>query len=173
MNAARLRELADLLVAIESRFNVQSILQQMVSDLNQITSNPGQPQLQTQFAENFRRFRQTWTEMAAAFSPAQAKLLGEIGASRHFLDDLPAEVDAVAKDNNVTPAVIRDAVQNIYSTREEYLTTIRELRDRLGKIGIEAYHLAPSSAEIGLLLPREIFHNELGGLVKELHALNR
>jgi hypothetical protein len=173
MNAARLRELADLLIAVESQFNAQSILQQLLNDLNQITSNPGQPQFQTQFAQNLGRFRTTWKQMVEAFSPAQAKLLNEIGARPYFLDDIPTEIEEAAKDNNITPAVIRDKVQNIISAREQYLTVIRDLRDRLKAIGIEAYQLEPGSAEIGLLLPRDLFHNELSGLVKELHTLNR
>ena len=173
MNAARLRELADLLVAVESQFNVQSILNQMFNELSQITSNPGQPQFQTQFAQSLGAFRAAWQQMIEAFSPAQAKLLNEIGAGRYFLDDIPAEIEEETKDNNITPAVIRDKVQIIQSTREQYLTTIRELRDRLKSIGIEAYQLEPGNAEIGLLLPRDLFHNELSGLVKELHTLNR
>ena len=173
MNAARLRELVDLLVDVESRFDVQSILNQMFNELNQITSSPGQPQFQTQFSQSLGKFRTSWQQMIEAFSPAQAKLLNEIGAGRFFLDDIPAEIEEETKDNNITPAVIRDKVQSIQSTREQYLTTIRELRDRLKSIGIEAYQLEPGTAEIGLLLPRDLFHNELSGLVKELHTLNR
>ena len=173
MNAARLRELADLLITVKSQFNLQSILQQLLTDLNQITSNPAQPQFQTQFAQNLGTFRAKWKQMVEAFSPAQAKLLNEIGAGPYFLEDIPAEIEKEAKDNNITPAVIRDKVQNIISAREQYLAAIRDLRDRLKTIGIEAYQLEPGSAEIGLLLPRDLFDNELSGLVKELHTLNR
>src|ERR1700733_6581631 len=173
MNAARLRELSDLLVSVEGKFNLQTILQNMVNDLNQIICNPTPPAFQTQFAQNFARLRATWSQMTESFSPAQAKLLVEIGAAPYFIDDVPLQIETVTKENNVTPAVTKDAVEKIRGAREQYLTTIRELRDRLQTLGIEAYKLEPDTAEIGLLLPREMFGNELGGLINELRVLNR
>src|SRR5690349_13341177 len=75
--------------------------------------------------------------------------------------------------NSITPAVLRDEIEKFRGERERYITSITELRDRLKFIGVEAYKLEPASAEIGLLLPRDLFNNELSGLVKELHTLNR
>jgi hypothetical protein len=173
MNAARLKELCDLIVATESSFNVQSVLQQLVNDVNQITANPGHPQFQTSFSQNLSRLRDVWTQMAATFSPAQVKLLDEIKARQHFVDDVPALIETIIGENSITPAVVRDKVDQIRQSREQYLNTIRELRDRLASIGIEAYSLEPGEAEIGLLIPRDLFKNELGGLVQELRALNR
>lgn len=173
MNVERLRELTDLLINTESRFSVQGILQQIATNLSQITSSPGEPQYQTQFAENFEKLRTTWRQMIETFSPAQATLLIEIGAERYFLADIPSEIEQAVRENSITPAVIRDNVEQIRVQREQYLTTIRELQTQLKAIGIEPYKLEAGSAEIGLLLPRETFHNELGGLAKELHTLNR
>jgi hypothetical protein len=173
MNVERLRELTDLLIDTESKFGIQNLLQQVIVSLDQITSSPSDPTYQKQFADNFVTLRTAWQQMVETLSPAQAKLLAEIGAERYFLADIPSEIDQAARENNITPAVIREKVQQIRAQREQYLTTIRSLQTSFKELGIESYKLEAGSAEIGLLLPREIFHNELGGLSKELHTLNR
>ncbi len=173
MNASRLKELTDLLMGVEGQFGVQDILVKISSDLEQMIGNPTHAAFQTNFSQNFDRFRTLWRQMTESFSPAQTKLLAEIGATGYFLDDVPSQIEDVIKNNNVTPAVIREKVESFRGSREQYLTTVSELGARLKAVGIEAYQLEAGSAELGLLLPREMFGNELGGLINELRALNR
>jgi hypothetical protein len=173
MNAARLRELSDYLLEVEAKYGAQTILQQLVNEIQQVLGNPGNPSVQTQFAQTLERFRTSWRQMVESFSPAQSKLLDEIGATPFFLNDVPSRFEELAKSNNVTPAVVRDEMERYRAQREQYVSGIAVLRDRLKAIGIEPYKIDPGSAEIGLLLPRGLFNNELSGLVKELHTLNR
>lgn len=173
MNAERLLELSDLLTTVDVRLEVQPSLQSLVNDLAQIISNPGHAAFQTQFAEKFDQFRSTWDKMASSFSPAQVNLISEIGGSSFFIDDFPSQLDASVRANGITPAVVRDELEAFRSERENYLRTLNSLRDSLMQVGVEPYKLEADSAEIGLLLPRDLFDNELGGLVKELHTVNR
>lgn len=173
MNAERLRELSDLLITVDAQHNVQAVLQQLVSELHAIINNPAHAPAQTQFVETLARFRSAWAGMSSTFSPAQVKLIAEIGGAPFFLDDAPSHLDEVVRNNNITPAVIRDEIDAFRTQREQFTSTINALRDSLKRVGIEPYKLEPESAEVGLLLPRDLFNNELGGLVKELHTLNR
>lgn len=173
MNAERLFELSDLLTAIDVRLEVQPSLQTLVSDLAHVINNPGHAQFQTQFAHSFEQLRSTWDKMANSFSPAQVKLISEIGGAAYFIADFPSQLDATVRANGITPAVVRDEIESFRSDRENYLRTLNTLRDSLSGVGVAPYPLKPDSAEIGLLLPRDLFDNELGGLVKELHTINR
>lgn len=173
MNAERLLELSDLLINADTRLEVQPSLQRLASDLDQIINNPGHPPFQTQFAQAFDQFRSTWAKMAGSFSPAQVKFISEISGSPYFIDDVPAQLDEIVRANGITPAVIRDEIKTFIGSREKYLSTLKSLNESLREIGIEPNQLEEATAEIGLLLPRDLFDNELGGLVKELHTVNR
>ncbi|HEY1382488.1 MAG TPA: hypothetical protein VGF43_02680, partial [Dongiaceae bacterium] len=57
--------------------------------------------------------------------------------------------------------------------RNAYLQNLRTANDTLGAIGIEAEQLEEGTAEIGFQIPRDLFHNNLEGLIKELTAIKR
>ncbi|MFC7700908.1 hypothetical protein ACFQX9_30030 [Bradyrhizobium sp. GCM10028915] len=173
MNADRLLELSDFLIGLDRELEVQSGLEKLVRDLDQVISNPGHAPSQTQFAQAFEQFRLTWAAMASWFSPTQVKLISEIRGAPFFIDDVPSQLDEIVRGNSITPAVVRSEIETFRTQREQYLTTLISLRDSLKHVGIETYKLDADTAEIGLLLPRDLFDNELGGLVKELRTINR
>jgi hypothetical protein len=173
MNCERLYEIAEQLLVVESKYDIQSSLQQLLNDMQQLASNPNQPQFQTQYASRFQEFQAAWKRMESSFDPQKQTLLREIGAAPFFLDDVPGEIDLTARENPHTPTVTQQKIQSILTARENYLADIREIRDRLKKVGIQPYKLEPNSAEIGLLIPRGLFHSMFDELIKELGTINR
>jgi hypothetical protein len=111
--------------------------------------------------------------MLTAFTPAEVELMAEIGAVPYFAHDITDEIAATAQQNAVTPAVVLAKLQAIQSQRSEYITHLTSLRDALKAVGIQENTLQPGSAELGVLLPRPLFHNELAGLISELSVLNQ
>ena len=100
------------------------------------------------------------------------RLFEEIHATEGFVDDLPKVIYLSIKENPLTPTVIFTLVNDFFTRRERYLAGLRELRERLHDIGIEAPTLEPGSAELGVLILRELFKNHLMEFISELRTLN-
>lgn len=89
------------------------------------------------------------------------------------MSDIAAEVDRLIRDNPMTPQVALNAITNLVARRQEYLENLQELKRRLEQLGIQGSQIEPGQAEIGILLPRELFQNHLEELIGELRVLNR
>ncbi len=138
-----------------------------------IVNSPSQPDPQTQYSSNFAALHNNAAMMLAAFTPAELELLEEIGATPFFGTDPSVEIAAISQQNAVTPAVILAKLQKTLSDRERYIGHITQLRDQLNALGIKANNVSPGTAELGFLLPRPLFNNELSGLIGELSVLSR
>lgn len=173
MNTERLLELCEKLIAVEAKFDVQSILQQLVTDVQNMVGNPGQPQFQNAYASRLVELTSAWRSLTSSFEPREAEQIAEIGGTEFFLSDLPKEIEDIAQANPHTPSVTQQFVSQFHGRRNTYLGNLAQLRDRLRDIGVEIAPLPPGSAEIGLLVPRTLFHNAFDELIKELGTLNR
>lgn len=107
------------------------------------------------------------------FNPAQLATCREIHATDIFITDIFELIQHSITQNPLTPAVTLSLVDDIMAKRDTYLSTLRELQQRLGQIGITPMPLEPGTAEIGVLLPRSLFGNEFAELIRELRTLNR
>lgn len=173
MNASRLREILELLIQSESKYDIQKILSEVDRHINEIVSAPQEAQHQTDFAETLERLRNAMSAMNMTFEPAQIKLFAEIGADKYFSSDIQGDIAKSVQDNPITPAVSRDHVAQLLSERKTYLGEINQLRDNLEKIGIAVSELDEGTAEIGFLIPRELFQDQLDQFIKQLGVINR
>ena len=172
MNASRLREIADLLLKREEEFKIQQLLQDLNSHISTLAGAPQDAGNQTNFAGALEKLRSAMNGMMSSFPPAQVKLLQEIGADRFFTTNLPAEISTWVQENPITPAVTQQKIGTLTKNRNTYIEDITQLRDKLRKLNIEANSLGEGTAEVGFLIPRELFHNRFDELIKELGALN-
>lgn len=173
MNASRLLEIVQLLVNTEKRKKIQEALNNANSALGDLVSQPSQPSHQSEFAASLEKLRALMSEVREGFQPAQIKLLEEIGAAQFFTNDLASEIAGWVAENVATPAVAQEKLNALLSERETYITEIRQLRENLTKVGIVVNGLEAGQAEIGFLLPRELFDNNLERLIKELDVVKR
>jgi hypothetical protein len=173
MNSERLYGLCEEIIAIEKKFAIQSALQNLLDDMNNLAGNPNEPSFQTKYATRFQEFSAAWRSMLATLEPQRITAFEEIGAAPFFLEDAPGDIDRISRENPHSPAVTRDKIQSFLKERASYLSNIEQLRDRLKGIGVQPYKLEPDSAELGFLIPRDLFHNRLDDLVKELGTVNR
>ena len=173
MNTARLRELVDKLLTVEGATTLSALLQRTTDAMQSVVNSPNQPDPQTQYASQFAALRTNAGAMLAAFTPAEMELLEEIGATRYFATDPTVEIASVSQQNAVTPAVVLAKLQEILGHRNRYIEHLKQLQAQLDALGIKANNVAPGTAELGILLPRPLFGNELAGLVSELSVLSR
>lgn len=173
MNASRLLEIVQLLEHTEKTKKIQEALNNAYSSLRNLVSQPSHPSYQSDFAASLDILRALMGEVHEGFQPAQIKLLEEIGAAEFFTDDLASEIERWVMQNVATPAVAQEKLSTLISERDTYITEITQLQQNLVRMGIEVSGLEAGQAEIGFLLPRELFNNHLEDLIKELDVLKR
>eukprot|EP01037_Dinobryon_pediforme_P002742 gene2742-2781_t len=171
MNTPRLVETIEQLQQAERAVGFQSILVEVSNQLLNLVNQPQHPSVQTSFAEAMGRLKVASDQMQAKFEPAQVKRFEEVGAAPFFMADLPADISRLVAENPVTPAVAQQKVAEIQSDRQLYLTTINEIKERLSRIGIVANQMTPGDAEVGFTIPRDLFDNNLDGLIGELREI--
>ena len=173
MNAARLKEIVEFLLSQENQSRIQKRLNAVSQQLSNLASNPQQSEAQTQFANALSELDKAMVQTIDNIQPAQAKLIEEIGGSPFFLENLATTIAKWTAENPIAPAVTQKKVADLTARRAEFIETITQLRDRLTKLNIQTAVLDSGTAEIGFLLPRELFHNHLDELIKELGVLNK
>lgn len=171
MNTSRLRETIDELLQEESKSGFQNLLSELNNHLSTLASQPNQPQYQTSFAAGLQQLQAAYQRMQESFEPAQIKRFAEIEAYPFFVEDIPGDIARRVTENPATPAVVQQYVAELLSKRQQFLTTLTELRDRLVRLGITATTLEPGEAEIGFTIPRQLFEDNLEGLIGELREL--
>jgi hypothetical protein len=164
----RLRAIVDLLLDLETRLQIQTRLNEANGLLQNIISQPQQANFQTEFSNTVEQLRAAAAHIREKLQPTQISLIEEIGGEKFFVVDLAALIDDWVQKNGVTPAVTQQKIQQLLGERQNYIDQITRLRDALNAVGIKATTLVEGDAEIGILLPRELFNNELGSLIKEL-----
>ena len=161
MNASRLREILDLLLEREAQFRVQENLRELNQRLAELISQPQNAAFQSHFSQVLEMLRQTGASLRDSIEPAQIPLLQEIGADKYFIHDFPADISSSIRDNPISPAVTHEKLNKFSGERQNYIQQITQLRDNLRALNIEASSLQLGDAEIGFLLPHDLFMNRL------------
>lgn len=172
MNTSRLLELIDSLVKVEEELSVQNILQQLNQHLGSLIQNPSDRTQQQNVATTLDQLRAAVTRLRSSFNPAQVTAMDEIGATMFFVDDFMGEIDGWIQKNPMTPSVAHQSLQVFIANRNTYLSQIKTIRENMNAIGLTPSSISPGAAEIGFLIPRDFFKNQLDLLVKELGAVN-
>jgi hypothetical protein len=171
VTTSRLLEIIEQLLHAEGASQFQNLLSEVNSHLSTLANQPNQPQHQTNFAEALQRLRAAWLQMQGGFEPAQIKRFEEIQATPFFVEDIPSDIDRRVAENPATLAVVQQYVGDLLSRRQQFLATLGELRDRLERLGITASGLEPGEAEVGFTIPRQLFEDNLDGLIGELREV--
>lgn len=73
----------------------------------------------------------------------------------------------------MTPSVTHQMTNKLKDDRQKFLSVLRDLENNFSTVGVEAQTLKPGDAEIAVLLPGQLFNDELDGLQKELRILSQ
>jgi hypothetical protein len=88
-------------------------------------------------------------------------MIEAMGGAEFFDPSIAETVKESVQKNAMTPSVARDFVQELAARRAAFLTTVRNAWQNLEKLKITASALTPGSADLALLIPPNIFANEL------------
>lgn len=173
MNAEKLRTYVGWLLADEKQFQVQDALTELNAALANLSASPAEPSYQQSVASAVAKLRQQMHLLEATYDVAQRRGVASIGALRYFSDEMISEIESSISQNAMTPAVVQKQVADALARRQKYLDVLEGTRSNLRALSIAPDELGEDEAEIGFQIPRDIFNNNLDGLVNELRAIRR
>jgi hypothetical protein len=173
MNASRLRELVDLLLQVESKLAVQKRFTVTATAFAELVAATGDANLQVKFKESLDALKSVWHQMMASFDPIVADEIAGIGAAPYFTVDMIDQIGMWVNQNTLTPTLAHKELGDYVARRQEYLATLNQMKANLDRLNVKPSALEPGSAEIGFLIPRAIFEDDLEGLARELGVIRR
>jgi len=173
MNAERLRELVNLLLAADQSKELQQKADKLESALNSLTSQPNEPSHQSEVVRSADVLQNALQSFVDGVTPAVRENVDHLRGAPFFTPEFVGEVRAGLAANALTPSVVSEAFNTKNQQRRQYVSSLQQLSTSLEAVGIQAHVPQPGDAELGVLLPRELFRNELEPLSKELHTLHR
>lgn len=171
MNSSRLRFFVQFLLKEEERLALQNKLNEFHTALQNLVNAPQDPNHQTQVAQSLTNIDAAFSKLVGSLTPAQLSAIGELGATNFFSKTLVSQIRALMAENPMTPTVARDGVAALIRARESYITSLKSTDASLKSLGVKIDEITADNAEIGFLLPRDLFSNRLDLLVKELRDI--
>jgi hypothetical protein len=106
-----------------------------------------------------------------SFTPAWRQILKEMGGEELFGKNLKSWVQQILAENQMTPLVAYQRLQEIYTKLQAFKESLDHLITAFTNFRIGSEKLAPGEAEIALLIPREAVDNKLADFTEELDNL--
>lgn len=150
MNSSRLREIVDLLLDLETRLEIQTKLNEANGLLQNIISQPQQPDFQTQFSTTVEQLRGAAAHIREKLQPTQISLIEEIGGEKFFVVDLAALIDewvqAVERKADDLVAQIVDKSERAREQRQHLKMSLESILARTERgMTVEIRFLPPAT----------------------------
>lgn len=171
MNAERLISIIDFLLKSEKTNQIQSGITALHTSLNNLVNQTNNADFQKAVAAATDALEKSLSEFFNTITPAQRKDILEIKGLPFFSPITANDIRQDFQKHGMTPAVVRQNVETLLNKRKEFIDTLKNARTNLDKLGITSENLKPGEAELGILIPRDLFHNNLEELNKELHNI--
>jgi hypothetical protein len=173
MNVSRLLELIQEVLHVEEDHHLQRTLTALVGALQQMVSNPQDADHQTDVADKLKELRQSLEGAHSDLAAAAYEFLDEVNGEDFFSPVLAENIAHEMRENAMTPSVVNAFVEKTVASREQLLENMRSARKTLLALGFRRTDLEAGTAELGFLIPRDIFDNTIGGLAEELQLIDR
>ena len=172
MNAEHLIDILDFALKMDSVFELPAAIDSFVESFEALTVNPIDPELQKTFKGSLDGLKGLINGVDESLSSVRKSQLSEVNALSWFSDSLAEKIVRAIAENNVTPTVGLAEIKAIAANRMKFMASMSSTRNGLKTLGIWGYHLTPGVPELSVTIPRELFDNNLSGLVKELRQVS-
>jgi len=173
MNVERLHSILWDLDQEVSEKNLSQLLNQFHDTFNQSISQPNQD-TSAAFIKVRNNLEQALKQSVAnSLSPSAARHLELIGGGRFFGNGLIEALQSIVDTNTSTPGQAVAAIQEHNQKANEYYAAVKAANKALEKLSIEHDFTQNDEYEVGVLLPTDLFDNNIDELGTELHVLNR
>jgi hypothetical protein len=173
MTVEKFYETLELVGNLDSEFLLQDGLEAIGTSLTSLVNSPAQPAQQSTLANALAAFAQAASGLRSTVTPAQLESIASIGGEEFFDPNIAEIVRLSVASNAMTPTVARDFVQNLAKRRSSFLETVTDTLAGMRTLGVSSTALAPGTADLAFVIPRDLFDNHLGPLAKELTFISK
>jgi len=173
MNTSRLLSLIESLLEIDSHLGLQAKLVALRDAMRNYAGTPGGQPQQAAVAQSRQAFIDAASLLSDELLPTDEVRPKEIDAWQYFKPDIGTEVLTALNDNAALPHEAASKLSEMTLERGEFIDTLKNTVDNLRALGVKTSDLEPGEAEVGFVLPRLMFHNDLPGLITELREINK
>ena len=171
MNAERLHIVALTLSQELTEQNVISTLQTLVNSLQSIVQSNNANTQQNLVSSRDAFYVAVTDTPSDSFTPAWRQILVEMDGEELFGKNLKQRVQQILADNQMTPGVAQQQLEEILSKLQAFKKALDQLLAAFEYFNIGSETLAPGEAEITLLIPREEVHDKLEEFIEELEEM--
>lgn len=173
MNAERIHAIALAVKKDIERQGIVKLLTQLASHLQNVVSQPQQPNHQELVAK-FRKDIEKQLRSASSneFSPAWNQALQELNIDQLLGNNLADRIDSAFISNQVTPQVALQEIQELSTQMKELQTNLTQLIASFNHFQIGYEVLEEGESELGILIPREFLDNRFDKLTDEFKEIN-
>lgn len=171
MNAEHLKLVLQRLEHDDDEFGVQRSLVKLQSALQNVVNQPQDGPTQEAFSKALENSKKAVMSMTSSYSPALFADIEKVGGKPFFSNTMIDRISSQLSINAITPAVLLNDLNQIISERSAYIQHITGTIAGLEAFGIDDSSVGEAEAEIGFRIPRQLFENQLDGLIVELRAI--
>lgn len=173
MTLEKFYETLQFMMAADRELAIQANLEKTASILSNLVNSPANAQQQSALATALETLSDSAEKLRSRLTPTLTASIGELGGSDFFDPNLAEKVRVSVSTNAMTPSVARDFAQTLSEERSDFLSTIETTLKGLTTLKVTASTLAPGTADIAFLIPRDLFNNKLSMFAKELTFISR
>jgi hypothetical protein len=172
MNVEKLNSLAYDLVEENKKLNYSGMLQSVISSLQNVISQPQQPNHQTTLSQQLEELHSALSEsLVNNLSPAWYQVLVELDINHILGKNLSERINQILSKNQITPATAKSELEAVFNDLNTKMTGFQNLVSGLDSLEIGYDELENEECEIGILIPRDFFDNDLENLAEEIKEL--
>ena len=172
MNTEKLYSIAQTLQADLKETQLQSLIGNLASTLQNVVSQPQQPQHQQQLSNQLEQLTKNLkASKVNDFSPLWHQVLAELGLSDLLGERLSMRIAEIFEHNKITPATAHERIKEIQASLKSKSAAIDQVVTSFNALGLESETLDAGECEVGVLIPRAFVDNKLPDLGKELEEL--
>lgn len=169
MNVNAYIELSNMLAGLERDFALNEQINNLLNTLNQLATSPADQNIQKSVADSLEKLESSFESALGEVTPADFKRIEEIGGKDFYSLDTIRSFRSELVKNSATPAAAAQYVQAQLNERQEFQKQLNTARKSLSYFGFDGDHESDDLAsQVGFTFPREMFSNDLNGLIKEL-----
>lgn len=118
-----------------------------------------------------------WDALASApsneFPPSYRKMIDKMNSGRFLGKGLRISLETILSENITTPGQAVEQVAEFNKQAQAFYGLVDSTHKNLKQLGVEYTFTSEDEYEIGALFPTDLFKNNIEGLEKELHLLDR
>lgn len=171
MNVEQLIELAARIASFEKHYEVQAKLQNLGNYFSNLASSPGNESYQQQVSSSLDELNKAMRAFEALLTPREKLLLRTLSPEDFFSSKLVSSIREQVSENPATPAVVVSFIQQLIDRRLQWLVHLSNLKNSLDAFGVGYQHPEFPIAEVGFLIPRNIFKNDFSPFIKEIEVV--